>query len=88
MKNNTSQITTLKKAASLTNTILTMVEEDKYCIDILQQINAVKGLLNSAGNKILEAHLDNCFTEGMNSSDEKKKQKMIKEIQTVLTKTN
>lgn len=83
-----SQLITLKKAASLTNTVLKMIEDDRYCIDILQQINAVKGLLNSAANSIMENHLNHCFIEGMNSNDEKTKIKMIKEIQTIISKCN
>lgn len=86
MTNNKSTITTLKKAASLMNTILSMVESEEYCIDILQQINAAKGLLSSAANTILENHLETCFVEGMSSNDIRKRQEMIKEIQSVLAK--
>jgi DNA-binding FrmR family transcriptional regulator len=80
------QIISLKKAVSLTGKVLTMTENNKYCIDIIQQINAIKGLLNSVSNSILEQHLNNCFLNGMNSNDANKKEEMIDEIKTVFLK--
>ena len=54
-----------------------MIEERKYCIDILNQIYAVKGALSRVEEKILEKHFRNCVTEAVTgSSEEEKKQKM------------
>jgi DNA-binding FrmR family transcriptional regulator len=83
-----STITALKKAQTSVNSILKMLEEDKYCIDILQQILAVNGLLKSASNSILEEHLNTCFTEGMKSDDKKVKEKLIEEVMEVVTLRN
>ena len=67
MKNTSKKdsVIALKKAQTSINGILKMIEEDKYCIDILQQILAVSGLLKSASNKILKNHLNTCFSEGI-----------------------
>lgn len=70
----------LKKANTHLTNVITMLEGNKYCIDILQQNLAVIGLLRSANNKILEQHLHSCFSEVMKSTDEKKKGEMIEEI--------
>ncbi len=78
----------LKKAQTSINTIVKMLEEDKYCIEILQQIRAVEGLVKSASNKILENHLNTCFSEGMSSKDSKVKEKYIKEVVDVLSLGN
>ncbi len=82
--NKKNSLIALKKAQSSINKIIKMIEEDKYCIDILQQINAVNGLLKSASNKILENHLNTCFTEGMNHKDEVEKNKLVKEVLEVI----
>ena len=69
-----------KKAQSLISKINKMIEEDEYCIDIMQQNLAVIGLLKSAHQMLMENHLNTCFKKAMDSSNEKKKQEMIQEI--------
>ncbi|MFH1451434.1 MAG: metal-sensing transcriptional repressor [bacterium] len=70
----------LKKASSLLARIIRMVEEDKYCIDIMQQNLAVIGLLKSGHQALLENHLNTCFKTAMTTASNKKKQEMIGEI--------
>lgn len=70
----------LKKAQTSINKIIKMIEKDEYCLDILQQILAVNGLLKSASDKILENHLQTCFLEGVKKGDNKEKEKLIKEV--------
>jgi DNA-binding FrmR family transcriptional regulator len=76
--------TSLKKAQTHINKILKMIEDDEYCIDILQQMLAVNGLIKSASNKILKDHLDHCFSEGMKSNDPRKKDELITEVLNIL----
>jgi DNA-binding FrmR family transcriptional regulator len=70
----------LKKAHSLLNKIIEMTEEDKYCIDIMQQNMAVIGLLRSAHETLMKNHLDSCFQKAMTSGSVKKKKEMTDEI--------
>ncbi|MFA6522978.1 MAG: metal-sensing transcriptional repressor [Candidatus Peribacteraceae bacterium] len=72
-----------KKAHSLLGKIIRMIEEDRYCIDIMQQNLAVIGLLKSGHQQLMEAHLGSCFKNAMDSNSPTKKQKMITEILTV-----
>jgi len=72
--------TALKKAASHLSRVIAMVEDNKYCIDILQQNLAVMGLLKSANSKLFERHLNNCFVHAMEGTNERRKKKMIGEI--------
>ena len=46
-----------------------MVEEDRYCIDILTQIGAVSTALESVGMKILDDHVRHCVSEALASGD-------------------
>lgn len=75
----------LKKAKTHIAKILTMVEEDRYCVDILQQIRAVDGLLKSASEKLLKNHMKTCFSEGMNTKNEEYKSKLIQEVLDVVS---
>ncbi len=78
----------LKKAHSLLAKIIEMIEEDKYCIDIMQQNLAVMGLLKSVHKEIMETHLNSCFKHAMETASEKKKQEMIEEILKVTDLSN
>jgi DNA-binding FrmR family transcriptional regulator len=42
-----------------------MIEEDKYCIDILTQVSAAKSALESVALGLLEEHLAHCVSEAM-----------------------
>ncbi len=46
-----------------------MLEEDRYCIDILTQIGAVSTALETVGFKILDEHVRHCVTGALASND-------------------
>lgn len=73
-------IISLKKARSLTDKIIEMIEGKEYCIDIMQQNLAAIGLLKSAHQQLLEKHLNSCFKNAMAAKNDALKQKMIDEI--------
>lgn len=47
-----------------------MIEEDRYCVDILNQISAVRSALDSLGVELLTSHLQTCLI-GQNSKHPK-----------------
>lgn len=69
-----------KKAQSLISSIIKMIEDDKYCIDVMQQNLAALGLLKSAHQMLMENHLNTCFKNAVSSKNNKKKQEMTNEI--------
>ena len=73
-------LTNFKKASGLISKIIKMAEEDKYCVDIMQQNLAAIGLLRSAHQKLMEGHLNSCFLNGMETKNRRKKQDLIKEL--------
>ncbi|MFA5080028.1 MAG: metal-sensing transcriptional repressor [Candidatus Paceibacterota bacterium] len=81
-------LTGLKKANTSLSKIISMVEEDHYCIDIMQQNLAVIGLLRSAHETLMSNHLNTCFKSAMAANNEKKKDQMIKEILKVINLYN
>ena len=46
-----------------------MVDEDRYCADILTQISSVQEALRSVGRELLRNHLKHCATAAIRSSD-------------------
>lgn len=81
-------IINLKKAQSLIFRIIEMLENDRYCIDVMQQNLAVIGLLKSAHQILFENHLNTCFKSGISKKSTKHQQKMIDEILKVAKLTN
>lgn len=77
-----------KKTQSLMAKIIKMVENNQYCIDIMQQNLAAIGLLKSAHQKLMENHLNTCFKKAIATGNEKKKQEMIEEILKVTNLAN
>jgi DNA-binding FrmR family transcriptional regulator len=73
-----------KKARSLTSKIIKMMEDNDYCVDIMQQNLAAVGLLRSAHLMLMENHLNTCFKKVFESKKENKKQEMIEEILTLV----
>ena len=53
----------LNRIAGQINGIAKMIEEDRYCMDVLIQVSAVKSALTSFGDRILEEHLNTCVME-------------------------
>lgn len=55
----------LRSARGHLDGVIRMVEEDRYCIDVLHQIAAVQGGLDRVRRDILEAHLRGCVPEAV-----------------------
>ena len=77
-----------KKARTHVEKIIKMLENDEYCVNIMQQNLAVMGLLKSAQQMLMEGHLNSCFKDAMRTKNEEKQQNMIKEIFTVSRLSN
>jgi len=67
-----------KKAKGTVNKILQMIEEDKYCPEIIQQINAAIGLLQSSKKTLLLGHLDHCLEDKLREDKAKAITELIK----------
>lgn len=81
--NRDKTIISLKKAHTHLARVQKMLENDEYCIDIMQQNLAVIGLLKSAHQMLMEDHLRHCFEQAMKSNNEKTKARMTEEILSV-----
>ena len=57
-----------------------MVEEDRYCIDILTQISALSTALDSLGLKILDGHVNHCVAGALATGDPEVAEEKSKEL--------
>ncbi len=60
--------------------ITRMVEQDRYCIDILHQIQAVKAALARAEDEILKRHAAHCVADAIASGDEEEQRAKFGEL--------
>lgn len=67
----------LKTARGQIDGILKMVEEDRYCIDISNQLMAVEAAINAVNRKVLAEHLKSCVK---NAVTEEEKDEKIEEM--------
>ncbi|MGH1353352.1 MAG: metal-sensitive transcriptional regulator [Methyloligellaceae bacterium] len=65
-----------------------MIEEDRYCIDILTQIQAIKSAIKKVENEVLKDHADHCLMEAVNSGDEEDKKQKLSELIDLFGKYN
>ena len=63
----------LKTARGQIDGILRMVEEDRYCMEISQQLMATEAILNKANKEILTAHLKSCVTNARTDAEREEK---------------
>ena len=88
--NSRKKLTTrLKRIAGQVAGIQRMVDEERYCVDILTQIAAVRSALDSVGVELLTEHVSSCVVgHGTESEHECAKpmtqEQLVEEVKTVL----
>ena len=73
----------LRTARGQMDGVLKMVEEDRYCMDISNQLLAIQSVLKKANREILHAHMNSCVKQAFEEGDGQKK---IDEILNLLDK--
>jgi len=68
----------MKKIEGQIQGIIKMIEERRYCIDIINQINAVRRALEKVGLIVMESHIKNHVTQAI--KEDKNKDEMIEEL--------
>lgn len=73
----------LKTARGQIDGILKMVEEDRYCVDVSNQIMAAQSVLKRANRMVLAAHMECCVREAVANGDPDEK---LQELSKLLDK--
>ena len=69
----------LKTAAGQLAGILKMVEEDRYCIDISNQLLATESILRKANSEVLKAHMSHCVKQSFESGSPEQAEEKLDE---------
>lgn len=70
----------LKRIEGQVAAVRKMVEEDKYCVDILMQMSAARGALGSAGHFLLENHLKTCVAHALDHGEAADRDTKLQEL--------
>ena len=72
--------TRLRRIAGQVSGLERMVGEDRYCVDILLQIAAVRAALDGAGKLLLGAHVESCVADAIASGRPRERQQKLDEL--------
>ncbi len=76
----TKIVNRLRRIEGQVRGVAQMVEDDRYCIDILTQVQAVKAALNRAESEILKRHAGCCVADAIRSGDEDEQRRKFSEL--------
>lgn len=65
-----------------------MIEEDRYCIDVITQIGAVRAALRKVEEELLRDHVGHCVQHAIDSGDKSEQRKKIAELVETLSRTS
>ena len=80
LTNHQEQLTFLKKIEGQIRGVQKMIEEKRYCVDIITQVHSIIGALYRVENEILKKHIDGCVVHALKGKSEREKQEKIDEI--------
>jgi DNA-binding FrmR family transcriptional regulator len=75
----------LGRIAGQVRGISRMIEEDRYCIDVLTQVRAVKAALDKVEQAILHDHLQHCVSDAFHAGSKRDRQEKIDELMDLLS---
>lgn len=61
-----------------------MIDEDRYCIDVVRQVQAIKAALSGLEKVVLDDHLETCVEDALTSDDVKARREKVEELVAVL----
>ncbi len=85
--NENSKASTLKRLSRIEGQVRglgRMVEDDRYCIDIVTQIGAVRAALRRVEEEILRDHVAHCVEHAISSGDKADQRRKVAELMDVM----
>ena len=79
----TKIVNRLKSVEGHVRGVIKMVEDEAYCIDIVNQIDAIQAALQKASALVLDRHLHTCVTTAIQGDDANERERVISEIMSV-----
>ena len=82
----TSSLKRLSRIEGQVRGLARMLEEDRYCIDVVTQIAAVQAALRKVEEEVLRHHITHCVEHAISSGDAKEQRQKIAELMEVLAR--
>lgn len=82
----TSCLKRLKRIEGQVRGLIGMVGEDRYCIDVITQVTAVRAALKRVEDEVLKDHLAHCVEHAISAGDRDEQRVKITELMRVLGK--
>ncbi|WP_297283933.1 metal-sensing transcriptional repressor [uncultured Agathobaculum sp.] len=76
----------LRTARGQLDGVLKMIEDDRYCMEIVTQLQAIESLVHKAQREVLRAHLAGCVQDAFETGDEQAREGKVDEIIKLLDK--
>ena len=81
-----SNINRLNRVAGQVQGVARMIEDDRYCIDVLTQLAAIKSALNKVESAVLKEHAACCVADAIASGDETEQRAKFNELVELMEK--
>lgn len=73
-------LTALKRVEGQVRGVAKMIEDDRYCIDVVTQIEAVRAALARVESDLLRQHLRHCVQRAMASPNAGERERVVEEL--------
>ncbi|MDO8536253.1 MAG: metal-sensitive transcriptional regulator [Candidatus Omnitrophota bacterium] len=80
------QITFLNKIQGQVRGVQNMIEEKRYCIDIITQIRSIIGALHRVEDQVFKKHVEGCVVTALKGSSDTEKLKKINEVVEIISR--
>lgn len=80
------QLDFLRKIEGQIRGVQRMIQEERYCIDIVTQIQSILGALSRVEKEILKKHIAGCVVHAFNGKSQLQKQQKVDEVMEIISK--
>lgn len=77
-------LTRLRRIEGQVRGVQQMIEDERYCPEVLAQLSAVESALKGVSRALVKNHLRHCATHALQSGDEAERERMIRELVDIL----
>jgi DNA-binding FrmR family transcriptional regulator len=76
----------LNRIAGQVRGLVGMIEDDRYCIDVITQVSAVRAALKRVEDEVLKDHVAHCVEHAISAGDRREQRRKVTELMRVLGK--
>lgn len=76
----------LRRIAGQLEGVARMIEDDRYCVDVLHQIASAQAALGQAGKVVLQSHVETCVADAMATGKPAERKRKVDELMDIFTR--